>query len=136
MILLRVRCAEQRHHAIALDLDVKGMALGEVMQFVSGEQKITGNTDLILNVTGAGDAWPSISKTLAGSGAVAVRDGLIRQIRLVPESASSVGIAGVAPLKPLDGKLESLTATFNGERHARRVAQITTLDQGGTLQPE
>ena len=29
-----------------------------------------------------------------------------------------------------------LTATFNGERHARRVAQITTLDQGGTLQPE
>ena len=27
-----------------------------------------------------------------------------------------------------------LTAAFNGERHARRVGQIMTLDQGGTLQ--
>ena len=26
-----------------------------------------------------------------------------------------------------------VTGVFNGERHARRVAQITTLDQGGTL---
>lgn len=99
---------------LALDLNVKGMALGEVMQFVSGDQKITGNTDLTLNVTGAGDSWPTISKTLGGSGAVAVRDGVIRQIKLVPDSAANVGIAGVAPLKPLDGKLQSLTATFKG----------------------
>ena len=104
----------QKPMPLALDLNVKGMALGEVMQFVSGEQKLTGNTDLTLNITGAGDAWPAISKTLAGSGAVAVRDGVIRQIKLVPDSAASVGIAGIAPLKPLDGKLQSLTATFKG----------------------
>ena len=104
----------QKPMPLALDLNVKGMALGEVMQFVSGDQKITGNTDLTLNVTGAGDSWPTISKTLGGSGAVAVRDGVIRQIKLVPDSAANVGIAGVAPLKPLDGKLQSLTATFKG----------------------
>ena len=28
-----------------------------------------------------------------------------------------------------------LTATFNGERHARRVGQLKTLDDGGTLLP-
>ena len=28
-----------------------------------------------------------------------------------------------------------VTGVFNGERHARRVAQITTLEQGGTLAP-
>ena len=27
-----------------------------------------------------------------------------------------------------------LTASFNGDRHARRVNQIMTLDEGGTLQ--
>ena len=99
---------------LALDANVKGLAVGEVMQFVSGDQKVTGTADMNLKVTAAGDAWPAISKTLAGSGAVSVRDGLIRQIKLVPDSAAQIGIAGVAPLKPLDGKLESLTGTFNG----------------------
>lgn len=106
----------QKPMPLALNTTVKGLSVGDVMQFVSGDQKVTGTADLNLNVTGAGDAWPSISKTLAGSGSVSVRDGLIRQIKLVPDSAAQVGIAGVAPLKPLDGKLESMTATFNGSK--------------------
>jgi uncharacterized protein involved in outer membrane biogenesis len=99
---------------LTLNFNAKNMALGEVMQFFSGEQKITGNTDLTLNVTGAGNTWAAISKTLAGSGALSVSDGVISKIRLLPESATSVGMAGIAPLRPLDGRLESLTATFQG----------------------
>ncbi len=100
---------------VALNLNVKGLALGDMLQALSGEAKITGDTDLKLDVTGAGKDWPALSKTLDGSGALSVRNGLIHQVKILPDSVTQAGIVGLKPLKPLDGKLESLTATFKGQ---------------------
>ncbi len=100
---------------VALNLKVKGLALGDMLQALSGEAKVTGDTDLTLDVTGAGKDWPALSKTLGGSGALSVRNGLIHQVKILPDSVTQAGIVGLKPLKPLDGKLESLTATFKGQ---------------------
>lgn len=68
----------------ALDLDFSGLQLGSVLKDFIGEDKVTGVAQAGIKLAGVGEDWPSLARTLSGSGAVALRNGLFKGFQVVP----------------------------------------------------
>lgn len=58
------------------------VALKPLLHQVLGWEAVSGKGDLALELEGAGDNWPSMLESLAGSGRLTVREGVVRGIDL------------------------------------------------------
>lgn len=80
---------------------IQDMKLESILrsQFPGVEQRIEGNLNANLNVTGAGKDWNTIQKALKGNGKVEVKNGVLKDVNIVDGVLSRMtGIGGLSNL--------------------------------------
>jgi len=80
---------------------IRGMDLKRMLatHAPGAEKQIEGRLDANLSLTGAGQAWETIQKTLAGHGRVDVKDGVLKDMNLADQVLTSVtGVPGLASI--------------------------------------
>lgn len=88
----------------ALDLDFSGLLLGSVLRDYLGEDKVTGVAQAALKLSGSGEDWKCLARTLNGNGMVALKDGLFKGFQVVPDRVRQQAEANKPDMK--DAKTE------------------------------
>lgn len=69
----------------SLKANVDGLNLGSVLTEFAGKDYVTGTTTASLDVSGTGENWATLSRTLDGVAAVTLRDGVFKGFQIIPE---------------------------------------------------
>lgn len=69
----------------AMTAGIENLALGSALKEFAGEDYVIANTNATLNLTGQGEDWSTLSRTLSGKGSVALTDGVFKGFQIIPE---------------------------------------------------
>ncbi|WP_461211241.1 AsmA family protein [Desulfocurvus sp. DL9XJH121] len=104
----------------ALDLDLSGLQLGGLLTDLLGQDKVTGLGAAKLALSGRGEDWASLARTLAGQGSVNLKNGVFKGFQIIPDKVRQQAAAknsGVAAAKAEKQQpFQDISASFNVDK--------------------
>ncbi|NJB69408.1 AsmA protein [Desulfobaculum xiamenense] len=76
-----------------LKTGIRNVSLGSALRNFTGEDYVTGTTNLDLDLAAIGEDWPSVSRTLNGNASVSLRDGVFKGFQIIPEPVRAAAIS-------------------------------------------
>lgn len=101
----------QKTPHLQVQMESKSLDIEKLLQAVNGKSNLSGKADVSVNINGSGDAWPALSRSLAGNVSVA-GSGALKDFRLPKINLSAV--PGVKPVDVVNAKIQRFSASFNG----------------------
>ena len=92
--------------SVGLSNEVKGLAVGEMLQGMTGKQNLSGTLVSSLAVSGQGLDWKKLAPSLSGKGNVVITNGEVKGFTLIPP-----GLPNVAPV-PVNFALTRISDSF------------------------